>query len=109
MNLPVELYDHPAVRVCMDDAYRRMEGWSVTHHPDCIKAKELLTSGWDGVALRDILLEPLLGLQGITDEDIDIFELMLDERKGWPDKTSRNALYEEWDMERAEARKLEAT
>ena len=69
MNLPPEIYDHPVVRECLADASRRIEAWSVTQHPTCIRAKELLTSGWDGLALLEMVVEPLLELRGITADD----------------------------------------
>lgn len=109
MNLPVELYDHPIVREVIQDAYRRIESWAVTQHEACLEAKKLLTGGWDGVCLMEIVAEPLLELQGITADDVDYFELMVVERNRQVNETNRGALYEEWDADRAESRRLEAT
>ena len=104
MNIPHQLYDHPVVREVIDDAYRRIEGWTITQHEACHEAKQLLTSGWDGVALMEILAEPLLELRGITADDVGLFETMVAKRNYLVEKGFRGALYEAWDH----ARKLES-
>ncbi len=109
MNIPHELYNHPIVREVIEDAYRRIEGWTITQHEACREAKTLITSGWDGVALMEIIAEPLLELRGITSADVDAFELMVIESDRMVNKANRGAFYEKWDLERSQPRKSEAT
>ena len=97
--IPVGLYDHPTVRAIIDEAYRRIGNWEVTHHETTREAKELLTSGWTGVALMELVACPLLELEGITEKDLADFEQL---ELNVPGSINRRTLYELWDQRRAQ-------
>jgi len=91
------LYGHPIVSKVIDEAHAIVKGW----YNSCSKSdQEILDhvlAGWGEVSLAQRIARALLEKNGITGDDLDLFNEIID---GDDSNASDAALFELWDSER---------
>lgn len=98
MSINALLYSHPAVKPALDRAYAIINTWREGLNGEAREGADVATLAWDGVALGEAIAEAILEEQGISDEDLELFDELYGEFccEGIND----SALFEMWESER---------